>query len=230
MPAAMPRLDQKDTYQRLATLYTVTFALAAGSFYVSLLSSGIDMNAALFASLAAALHFGLLRLSRSFVVQAPELPTKRYKPAAVLADKDLLNRIEQLTKERRNTRDELGVMLIDLENGRHHEAPPAEVVKLVRGELFRAADSRIFQLDECTLAIVETQLDVVLHFDKIALALHRQLIASQTSAPDSATTATVGVAVAASGAELSPPEMVEQARTAVRLARANGRDTFFRRL
>jgi hypothetical protein len=226
----MPRLDQRDTYHRLATLYTVTFALAAGSFYVSLLSSGIDMNAALFASLAAALHFGLLRLSGSFVVQAPELPTKRYKPAALLADKDLLNRIDQLTKERRNTRDELGVMLIDLANGRHHDAPPAEVVKLVRGELFRAADSRIFQLDECTLAIVETQLDVVLHFDKIALALHRQLIASQSSSPDSATTATVGVAVAASGVELSPPEMVEQARTAIRLARANGRDTFFRRL
>jgi hypothetical protein len=122
-------------------------------------------------------------------------------------------------------------MLITLAGGfRGSESPAPEVIKLVRGELFRAADSRIFQVDECTLAIVENQLDVALHFDKIALDLHRQLIASRAAEPETAANATVGIAVATSGSECSPPEFVEQARTAIRLAQANDRDTFFRRV
>ena len=231
MQLALPQLNQRDTYQRLATVYTFVFAAAAAWFYLSLLSNGVDMKPALFASIAAALHYSLLRLSASFVAQAPDLEVKRYKPTAILADTDLINRIGQLSREVRGTRDELGLMLINLTSGsKSKETPPQPVIKLVRGELFRAADSRIFQVDERTLAIVETQLDVVLHFDKIALDLHRQLLSSPEGSLESATRATIGVAVASSGSDCTPPELIEQARTAIRLAQANERDTFFRRV
>ena len=231
MQLVLPQLDQRNTYHRLATVYTFVFAAAAVSFYLSLLSSGIDVNAALFASVAAGLHYSLLRLSGAFVTQAPDLEVRRYKPTTLLADTDLLNRIDQLIRDTRGSRDELGLMLINLSSSRHgEETPPPNVVKLVRGELFRAADSRIFQVDERTLAIVENQIDVVLHFDKIALDLHRQLIAAQGAGSENATNATIGVAVATSGSGCTPPELVEQARTAIRLARANQRDTFFRRV
>ena len=229
MPLVLPQLDQRTTYHRLATLYTFVFAVAAASFYLSLLDSGVNIHAALFASIAAALHYSLLRLSTAFVAQ-PDATVKRYKPATLLADTDLLNRIGQLMHETRGTRDELGLMLINLSTGRNGGAPEPQVVKLVRGELFRAADSRIFQVDERTLAIVETQIDVVLHFDKIALALHRQLFAAQSGASDNATSATVGVAVANAAADCTAPELVEHAKTAIRLARANERETFFRRI
>jgi hypothetical protein len=227
----MPRLDQRDTYQRLATVYTFVFAAAAASFYLSLLSSGLDIKPALFASLAAGLHYSLLRLSAAFVTPAPELEVKRYKPTTILADSDLVNRIDQLSREVKGTRDELGLMLINLASGsKGRETPQPAVVKLVRGELFRAADSRIFQVDERTLAIVETQLDVVLHFDKIALDLHRQLLNSPSGSLENGTRATIGVAVATSGSDCTAPELIEQARTAIRLANANERDTFFRRV
>jgi hypothetical protein len=231
MQLALPRLDQRDTYHRLATVYTFVFAAAAASFYLSLLSNGVDMTPALFASIAAGLHYSLLRLSAAFVAQAPELEVKRYKPASILADTDLINRIDQLSHEVRGTRDELGLMLINLTSAsKGDETPPPAVIKLVRGELFRAADSRIFQVDERTLAIVETQIDVVLHFDKIALDLHRQLLSSPEGSLESATRATIGVAVATTGSDCTPPELIEQARTAIRLAQANERDTFFRRV
>jgi len=230
MQLALPQLDQRDTYHRLATLYTFVFACAAVSFYLRLLDNGADINIALFASIAAGLHYGLLRLSGAFVTQSPDLEVRRYKPTTLLADTDLLYRIGELIRDTRGSRDELGLMLINLSSGKNGDEPPAAVVKLVRGELFRAADSRIFQVDERTLAIVENQIDVVLHFDKIALDLHRQLIASQVGSSDSATNATVGVAVATSGSDCTPPELIEQARTAIRLAHANHRDTFFRRV
>jgi hypothetical protein len=230
MQLALPQLDQRDTYHRLATLYTFVFACVAVSFYLSLLEKGVDINMALFASIAAGLHYGLLRLSGAFVTQSPELEVRRYKPTTVLADTDLLNRIGELIRDTRGSRDELGLMLINLSSGKNGDEPPPAVVKLVRGELFRAADSRIFQVDGSTLAIVENQIDVVLHFDKIALDLHRQLIASQAGSSDSATNATVGVAVATSGSDSTPQELIEQARTAIRLAHANHRDTFFRRV
>jgi hypothetical protein len=231
MQLVLPQLDQRDTYHRLATVYTFVFAIAAASFYVSLISEGVNVNAALFASVAAGLHYSLLRLSGAFVTQSPDLEVRRYKPTTVLADTDLLNRVQQLIHDTRGSRDELGLMLINLSNGaKSDDAPPPSVVKLVRGELFRAADSRIFQVDERTLAIAENQIDVVLHFDKIALDLHRQLIAAQGIHADTATTATIGVAVATSGSACTAPELVEQARTAIRLARANERDTFFRRV
>lgn len=231
MQLALPQLDQRDTYHRLATLYTFVFAFMAVSFYLTLLTRGVDIDLALFASIAAGLHYSLLRLSGAIQTQAPDLAVRRYKPATLLADTDLVKRIDQLMRETRGSRDEIGLMLITLAGGfRGNEAPAPEVMKLVRGELFRAADSRIFQVDECTLAIVENQLDVVLHFDKIALDLHRQLIASQAAEPETAANATVGIAVASSGSECSPPEFVEQARTAIRLAQANDRDTFFRRV
>lgn len=230
MQLALPRLDPRDTYHRLATLYTVVFASTAAAFYLSLLDSGVDVSLALFAAVAAGLHYALLHIAGAVQTQAPDLAVKRYKPTTVLADSDLIARIEQLNREAHGSRDELGLMLITLSSGKHgDEAPPPHVVKLVRGELFRGADSRIFQVDERTLAIAEAQSDVVLHFDKISIDLHRQLRAAPQGSTDAATRATVGVAVA-SGGRCSPAELMESARTAIRLAQANERETFFRRV
>jgi hypothetical protein len=230
MQLVLLQLNPRDTYQRLATLYTIVFAAAAISFYLSLLENGYDVSLALFAAAAAGLHYALLHLAGVVQTQAPDLTVKRYKPTTVLANSDLMTRIEQLNREAHGSRDELGLMLITLSTGkRGDEDPPAHLVKLVRGELFRGADSRIFQVDERTLAIAEAQADVVLHFDKISTDLHRQLRAAQQSSTDAATRATVGVAVA-SGGRTSPAELLENARTAIRLAEANERDTFFRRV
>jgi hypothetical protein len=121
-------------------------------------------------------------------------------------------------------------MLITLTDGDSSSgSPSAEMVKLVRGELFRAADSRIFQLDDRTLAVTEAQLDVVLHFDKIALELQRQLRSAQPRLAASAPRATIGVSVSSSGRS-STADMMDGARAAIRLAEANHRDTFFRRV
>jgi hypothetical protein len=230
MQLALPQIDTRSTYQRLATLYTIVFAASALSFYVTLLQTGYDVSLGLFAATAAGLHYALLRLAGAMPAQAAPVLERRYKPAAVLSHSDLFARIEQLRQEARGSRDELGLMLISLAAGKNDTSePPPEVMKLVRGELFRAADSRIFQIDEHTLAIAENQLDVVLHFDKIALALHRQLLAAQRTRPGDAVRATVGVAVATGGRGTSA-ELMENARAAIRLAEANGRDTFFRRV
>lgn len=229
MQLALPQLDSRTAYQRLATLYTIVFAVTAASFYVSLLDSGYDVSLALFAAVAAGLHYALLHIAGVVQTQAPDLAVKRYKPTTVLADSDLMTRVEQLIHETRASNEELGLMLITLANGRQDEAPPSHLVKLVRGELFRGADSRIFQVDERTLAVAECQLDVVLHFDKIALSVHRELLASQTNVTGQPLRATVGVAVA-SGGRCSATQLLDNARTAIRLAEANERDTFFRRV
>ena len=232
MQLALPRIDQRDAYHRLATLYTLVFGAAAASFYLTLLQSGSDVSLALFAAVAAGLHYGLLRLAGAVPAEAatPALQVRRYTPSTVLADTDLVVRLEQLRQESRSSHDEFGLMLITLANGDSSKAAPApEMVKLVRGELFRAADSRIFQVDERTLAVAEAQKDVVIHFDKIALELQRQLRAAQPHAADSAPRATIGVAVASSGRS-SAAEMMDGARAAIRLAELNHRDTFFRRV
>jgi hypothetical protein len=231
MQLALPQLNQGDTYHRLATLYTIVFGAAAASFYLTLFQSGSDESLALFAAVAAGLHYGLLRLSGSVMraYEAPALQGRRYTPSSVLADTDLMARLDQLRQESRSSHDEVGLMLITLGNGESSRAPSPETLKLVRGELFRAADSRIFQIDEQTLAVVEAQYDVVLHFDKIALELQRQLRAARPAIAASAPQATIGIAVASSGRS-SPAEMMEGARTALRLAEANHRDTFFRRV
>jgi hypothetical protein len=231
MQLDLPQIDQSGTYQRLATLYTIVFGAAAASFYLALMQSGSNTSLALFAAVAAGLHYGLLRLAGSSVVaEAPELKVKRFTPTSILTHGDLITRIDQLRQEARSSHDELGLMLITLSNSQpKNPAPSPEVMKLVRGELFRAADSRIFQVDERTLAVVECQDDVVLHFDKIALDLQRQLSASQSRMSESAPRATIGVAVATNGRSTAV-EMMDNARSAVRLAENNDRDTYFRRV
>jgi len=232
MQLALPQFDQRDAYHRLATLYTLVFAAAAVSFYQTLLVSGSDMSLALFAAAAAGLHYALLRLAgaSSAELATPDLRIRRFTPATVLADTDLIVRLDQLRQEARGSHDEVGLMLITLTSGDSSSgSPSAEMVKLVRGELFRAADSRIFQLDDRTLAVTEAQLDVVLHFDKIALELQRQLRSAQPRLAASAPRATIGVSVSSSGRS-STAEMMDGARAAIRLAEANHRDTFFRRV
>ena len=232
MQLALPQIDQKETYHKLATLYAFAFAATALSFYISLLQTGYDASLALFAAVAAALHYALLRLSAAFPEGAPvQQAAASYRPAMLLGDTDLVNRIEQLKQEARGSRYEVGVMLITLSAGVNDFAPPSpSVLKVVRGELFRAADSRIFQVDDRTLAIAECQDDVVLRFEKISTELHRLLDASQPSThAEERTRATVGVAVAGGGPN-QPSELIDNARTAIRLARVNDRDTFFRRI
>ena len=232
MQLVLPQIEPRDAYHRLATLYTIVFAAAAASFYLTLLQSGSDFDIALFAAVAAGLHYGLLRLAgaTAIVEQGQQIQARRFVPATVLADKDLMARLDQLKQETRGSHDEMGLMLITLDgSGNRASAPSADAVKLVRGELFRAADSRIFQVDDHTLAVAEAQSDVVLHFDKIALELQRQLRAAQPHFAESAPRATVGVAVASSGRSTAD-ELMEGARAAIRLAEANHRDTFFRRV
>jgi len=233
MQLVLPHIDQRDAYHRLATLYTIVFGAAAASFYLTLLESGSDFSLALFASVAAALHYGLLRLAGACApseAAMPAIQARRFTPSTVLADSDLINRLDQLRQETRSSHDEVGLMMIALTGGDSSSGPPSpEMVKLVRGELFRAADSRIFQVDERTLAVAEAQGDVVLHFDKISLELQRQLRAAQPRLAASAPRATIGVAVASNGRS-STAEMMDGARAAIRLAEANHRDTFFRRV
>jgi len=231
MQLVLPQIDPKDAYHRLATLYTIVFGAAAASFYLTLLQSGSDQTLALFAAVAAGLHYGLLRLASSVAMaEVPDLQIRRFTPSSVLAHADLISRIDQLRHEARNSHEELGVMLITLSNSHgKHPTPSPEIMKLVRGELFRAADSRIFQVDESTIAIVECQRDVVLHLDRISLALHHQLRGSQAREAESAPRATIGVAVATNGRSTAD-EMLDNARSAIRLAEANDRDTYFRRV
>lgn len=232
MQLVLPQIDQRDTYHRLATLYTLVFGAAAASFYLTLVQSGSDFNLALFAAVAAGLHYGLLRLAGSTTYEfAPVgLKVRRFTPATVLAGSDLMTRLEQLRHESRSSHDEVGLMLISLATSESRDgAPSVEMVKLVRGELFRAADSRIFQVDERTMAVAEAQSDVVLHFDKISVELQRQLRAAQPRLATSAPRATIGVAVA-TGGRSSADELMDGARTAIRLAESNHRDTYFRRV
>jgi hypothetical protein len=232
MQLALPQIDRSEAYHRLATLYTVVFGAAAASFYLTLLESGSDLTLALFASVAAGLHYGLLRLAAASSIEAApaDLQIRRFTPSSVLADTDLIARLDQLRHETRSSHDEVGLMMISLVDSDNSDgSPSSEMVKLVRGELFRAADSRIFQVDDRTLAVTEAQYDVVLHFDKIALELQRQLRAAQPRLAASAPRATIGVAVASNGRS-SASEMMDGARAAIRLAEANHRDTYFRRV
>jgi hypothetical protein len=233
MQLALPQVDPRDAYHRLATLYTIVFAAAAVSFYVTLLRGSSDFESALFAAVAAGLHYGLLRLAGSSPAEAepPQSNVRRFTPTRVLANSDLVARLDQLRHESRNSHDEIGLMLIRLESDDGFGgALTAEMSKLVRGELFRAADSRIFQVDDNTLAIAEAQSDVVLHFDRIAMELQRQLRAAQPRSAATAPRATIGVAVAASGRSSSVEELMDGARSAIGLAESNHRDTFFRRV
>jgi len=230
MQLALPQFDQRETYHRLATVYTIVFGVAAASFYLTLFRSGSDFSLALFAAIAAALHYSLLRLAGSVPAaqDAPLLQVRRYTPSSLLAHSDLISRLDQLRQEARSSHDEVGLMLIMLDDDEYgHNAP--EIVRLVRGELFRAADSRIFQVDEQTLAVAEAHYDVVLHFDKIALEVQRQLRTAKPHMAADSPHATIGISVASSGRS-SPAEMMDGARTAIRLAEANHRDTFFRRV
>ncbi len=221
MQLVLPQIDPREAYHRLATLYTIVFAAAAASFYLTLLQGSSDLNLALFASVAAGLHYGLLRLAGATAVEATP-QARRFTPSSVLSRADLMTRLDQLRHESRRSHDEIGLMLITLDDsGSGGEAPSIEIVKLVRGELFRAADSRIFQVDERTLAVAEAQPDVVLHFDKIALELQRQLRATQPRLAESAPRATVGVAFA-SGGRGSAGELMDGARAATWLRPTTG--------
>lgn len=231
MQLALPQVERRDAYHYLATLYTIVFAAAAVSFYLTLLRGSSDAESALFAAVAAGLHYGLLRLAGSAEAAPPQSNVRRFTPTRVLANSDLLARLEQLRHESRNSHDEIGLMLIRLDSDDGFGgALSAEMSKLVRGELFRAADSRIFQVDENTLAIAEAQSDVVLHFDKISMELQRQLRAAQPREAASAPRATIGVAVASSGRSSSVEDLLDGARSAIGLAESNHRDTFFRRV
>ncbi len=234
MQLILPQIALRDAYHYLATLYTIVFGAAAASFYLTLLEGSSDLHLALFASVAAGLHYGLLRLAGAMADDATNSPPVahaiRRVPSASLAEKDLVARLDQLRQEARSSHEEIGLMLIALDdvNG-GGDLPSTDVIKLIRGELFRAADSRIFEVDQWTLAVAEVHRDVVLHFDTIALELQRQLRAVQPRFAESAPRATVGVAVASSG-RTSARDLIEGARTSIGLAQSNHRDTFFRRV
>jgi len=227
MRLALPQIDERDAYARLSTIYAAVFGLAGVSFYVSVLEGGCDARAAVIACAAAGVHYALLRLVRSL---QPVIQHTVFKPATVLRSTDLLACLGQLRQAARGSGEEIGLMLISLSAGEPGGEPPASLRKLVQGELFRAADSRIFELDASTLAIAECHDDVVMHFDRIARALQREIHSWRPASKDAATAlATIGVAFT-DNASLQPSSLLDAARTAVRLATLNGRETFFRRI
>ncbi len=91
MQLALPQIDQSRRYQRLATLYTLVFGAAAASFYLALLQSGSGRRLALFAAVAAGLHYGLLRLAGATTFEAAplDLKVRRFTPATVLTNTEI---------------------------------------------------------------------------------------------------------------------------------------------
>ncbi|HWO73911.1 MAG TPA: hypothetical protein VNN21_10175 [Dehalococcoidia bacterium] len=226
MRLALPRIDQREAYSRLSTLYAAVFAIAGISFYASALDGAYDSTVAVVACTSAAIHYALLRLVRGL---QPVIQHKAFKAATVLTSTDLLASVDQLRRSARGG-DEIGLMLISLSAGDQGREAPASLRKLVQGELFRAADSRIFELDSSTLAIAECHNDVAMHFDRIVRALQRDIQAWRPVTSDAVTAhATIGVAFT-DNTSLPPASLLDAAQTAVRLATLNGRESFFRRV
>jgi hypothetical protein len=227
MAAALHLKDNAPLLKRLSTLYVFVFFLTTASLYLSLVRSDYDREAALAAASAGAIACVLLRwLER---VPATAEPTVRSR--SVFSEADLVRQLDTLRREARSLQGSVGVMLVSAHNLQDDEdrPPPAAVMNLVRGQLFRDADSRVYQLDERTFAVAERREEVVLHFDRISMELQREFRARRANSTEfEAARLTVGVAVAEH--KTSAKELLQNARSATRMAEAHGRDTFFRRI
>ncbi len=227
MPSALPSKTQRQRFERLGDLYLVAFWVAAASFYVSVARDGFQTQLALLAFTSAAFACLLRRIAGRLA--APVSIRSSGRGAALPIEGDLLARIDELLREERHSPGQVGVMLVSLFGFGEDsvQTPPSDATQLIIGELYRAADSRIFQIDERTLAIAEHRQDAVRHFDALSTELQAELRAARSQARIRSVRVTVGAAVT-ERPKASAGELLKNARAAVRLAEAQGRDTFFR--
>ena len=229
MAHTLPLMADSQALRRFGKLYLAAFWFATASLYVSLIQAGYDPRLALTSAAAAAIGCLLLRLA-----QEADVPALAATPRedGLLRERDLVQRIDQLMREARLSEAAVGVMLVSVRSIRAGDDRMQlhKTMNLVRGGLFRDADSRVYQVDEQTFAVTESRDDTVAHFERIAKQLRSEFLNRRTALPElTSVRLTVGVAVAESWLT-SPRDLVSNARAAIRLAETQGRDTFFRRV
>jgi hypothetical protein len=233
--AALRLSDDTAFLSRLTKLYLAGFWLLTAAFYWSLVSSGYEPSLAILTSATGALLFTFMRIARrtgSPALTTARTPAKFMFPTAVLSEKELMVQLALLMHASPRIAGGIGVMLVQIEGEDMDPGKglPPNVLNLVRGELYRDADSRIYQVDNRTLAIAERRREVALHFDEIAMSLQRELRDRRASRPEFANVRLItGVAVV-DGLRAPPEDVLSNARTALRLAETHGRDTFFRHI
>jgi len=232
MQRALPFFEDAEALRRLGTLYLAASLAAMASFYAALVQTDSAQPPALAAAAGVGLACLLLRLSQKAAPPAAEISVVPPRRVAPLYQEDLLLHLGQLLYQERPGQGGVGLMLVTVQHfdEKYGGSLPDSVANVVRGALFRDADSRVFEVDERSFAVAECRPDAAQHFDRIARELQREFHRRRVSSPDfESMRLTVGVALAGGG-PTSPGDLLTNARTATRLAEAHGRESFFRRV
>lgn len=235
MSAATLRLsDDTAALARLTRLYLGGFWAVVALFYAGLVLDGYQPLVAILASATGGLACVFLRIAHRTLTAPPaavaRAPARTVAPTALLSERELIGQLDLLMHTSPRVAGGVGVMFVSIENDASAEnpLPPATVFNLVRGHLYREADSRIYQVDEHTLAIAERRREVSLHLDQIAVSLQNELRARRTPGSDFMSVRLVAGVAIVEGLKAPPNDLLANARAAIRLAETHGRDTFFR--
>lgn len=230
MARALPFFEDPEALRKLGALYVGASLAAAASFYAALLDRGYSQPPALAAAAGVGLACLLLRMAQR--AEGPTAQVLAPRRSAVLRRHDLLLHLGLLIHYGLPLQGQMGLMLVTVRadedgvDGRLVET----IRNFVRGCLCRDADSPVFELDALSFAVAECRPDVGVHVERLARGLQREF-ADRSAAADLGTVRLiVGAALAGREQDVTPADLLAGARTATRLAEAQGRDSFFRRL
>jgi hypothetical protein len=232
MQSALPLTGNPLLLGKLAGLYLYLFWGLTALFYVSVFQAGYDKHLALLSCTVAAIACVLLRLEKKGNSTTTVLGAKSVgqKPGmrTVLGLGHMLQEADRL-RAASQAQGQVGLTLIRAQVTEPVRLDP-RVLSFVREYLFRQAHSRVFQIDEATLAILECEPDLAARLAGLASDLHSEFrTLRQTSPALEDHRLTVGVAIA-DDSKWSSAELLAKATSATKLAQTLKRDTFFRQL
>jgi len=225
MNQTLPLMANPRALTKLGNLYIGAFWLGWALFYLTLAGAGYRPEIALLTLTAAGIGCLLLRRADRVAQPAPPLTAVAVSRAALSPGAGLALCLDDLIHEARSLQRQVGVMLITVYGAQGNSKAPSRIVMdLVRGALYRAADSRVFPIDPRTFAVAECRDDVSSHLEDLAGGLRTEVAARRNGSEEfrSARLA-VGVAVAEHN-RASTGELLANARVAARLSEAKGID------
>ena len=230
MQPALPLTGNPLLLGRLAGLYLYLFWGLLAFFYISAYQAGYDQRLALLSCTVAAIACLLLRLENKGTSAATPSKNKAVwqKPAmrTVLDLEQMLREADRLRAAPQD-RGQVGLTLISAQVSESARLD-ARVLSFVREYLFREAHSRVFEIDDVTLAILEIDPDISARLSGLVSELQSEFRTLRQASPALEGHRLIVGVVVANDSKWSSSELLAKARSATKLAETLKRDTFFR--
>ena len=232
--SAQSLVERPVALHRLQSLSVSSFWLVTASFYLSFVRAGYDPRLGILACTAAGIAFVLLRVEQGLndrkTGREGILPPKAGEHSSAAGR--MLIFLDGLLLDARGRQRQVGLMLIRVHQSETDENSLAagRVLAMVREEVLRNPELRMFELQDMTVAVAERGRQAGSHLEKISFEIRSEFRArSRVSVDLQSVQLKIGGAIRDKRSG-SATELYANAWAAMDLAEMQGRETLFRHM